>query len=122
MKTTPHALFSYIAEAAPVAPATPVSPATPPEPQYMVLIGYALLFAAMYFFLIAPARKAQKEREKLQSQLEVGQEIMTSTGIYGRITHITDSRVTIELDNGKMTIHKSSVASLASDESKVLPA
>ena len=113
MKTTPHALFSYIAEAAPVE-----SQANP----FLPLIGYALLFAAMYFFLFAPARKAQKEREKLQSQLQVGQEIMTSTGIYGRITHIADSRVTIELDSGKMTIHKSSVAGLASDDSKVIPA
>lgn len=113
MKNTPHALFSYIAEAAPAD--------AQPNP-FLPLIGYALLFAAMYFFLFAPARKAQKEREKLQSQLEVGQEIMTSTGIYGRITHITDSRVTIELDSGKMTIHKSSVAGLASDDSKVIPA
>lgn len=116
MKITPHALFSYIAEA------TPAVPADAPANPFFPLIGYALLFAAMYFFLFAPARKAQKEREKLQSQLEVGQEIMTSTGIYGRITHITDSRVTIELDSGKMTIHKSSVAGLASDDSKAISA
>lgn len=112
MKITPHALFTYIADAAPAdAPANPFLP----------LVGYLLLFAAMYFFLFAPARKAQKEREKIQSELQVGQDIMTSTGIFGRITHITDSRVTIELDSGKMTIHKSSVAGLATDDSKVLP-
>jgi len=113
MKITPHALFSYMADAAPADAA--------PNP-FLPLIGYLLLFAAMYFFLFAPARKAQKEREKIQSELQVGQEIMTSTGIYGRITHITDSRVTIELDSGKMTIHKSAVAGLASDDSKVISA
>ena len=113
MKITPHALFSYIAEVAPAE--------AQPNP-FLPLIGYALLFAAMYFFLFAPARKAQKEREKIQSELQVGQEIMTSTGIYGRISHITDSRVTIELDSGKMTIHKSAVAGLASDDSKALSA
>lgn len=112
MKTTPHALFTFLADGA-------ASPEAAPNP-FLPLVGYLLLFAAMYFFLFAPARKAQKEREKLQSQLEVGQEVMTSTGIFGRVTLIKDSRVTLELDSGRMTVHKSAIAGLATDDAKVL--
>ncbi len=86
------------------------------------LLPFLLLFAAMYFFLIAPARKAQKEREKIQSGLEPGDNVITSTGIYGRVVGIADDRVTLELESGRMVVHKSAVAGKAEDGAKAIQA
>lgn len=70
---------------------------------------YALLFVGMYFLLFAPQRKRQKELEKLQSALAVGDEVLAAGGIYGRVVSIKEDRVTLELDNGRMTVHKSAI-------------
>ena len=74
---------------------------------WTILIMYALLFVGMYFLLFAPQRKRQKELEKLQSELAVGDKVLAAGGIYGRVVSIKDDRVTLELDSGRMTVHKS---------------
>lgn len=68
-----------------------------------------LMLAGMYFLLIAPQRKRQKELEKLQSELAVGDKVLAAGGIYGRVVSLKDDRVTLELDSGRMTVHKSAV-------------
>jgi preprotein translocase subunit YajC len=68
-----------------------------------------LMLAGMYFLLIAPQRKRQKELEKLQSDLAVGDKVLAAGGIYGRVVSIKEERVTIELDSGRMTVHKSAI-------------
>ncbi len=108
-------LFVAQASAAPAAGAAE-------SPSWMPLLAYLLLFAAMYFFLFAPARKAQKEREKIQSGLQSGDNVITSTGIYGRVVGISDDRVTLELESGRMAVHKSAIAGKAEDGGKVLQA
>jgi preprotein translocase subunit YajC len=74
---------------------------------WTILAMYALLFVGMYFLLFAPQRKKQKELEKLQSELSVGDKVLAAGGIYGRVVSIKDDRVTLELDSGRMTVHKS---------------
>jgi preprotein translocase subunit YajC len=76
---------------------------------WTILAMYALLFVGMYFLLFAPQRKRQKELEKLQTELAVGDKVLAAGGIYGRVVSIKDDRVTLELDSGRMTVHKSAV-------------
>jgi preprotein translocase subunit YajC len=76
---------------------------------WTILAMYALLFVGMYFLLFAPQRKRQKELEKLQSDLAVGDKVLAAGGIYGRVVSLKDDRVTLELDSGRMTVHKSAV-------------
>lgn len=76
---------------------------------WTILAMYALLFVGMYFLLFAPQRKRQKELEKLQSELAVGDKVLAAGGIYGRVVSLKDDRVTLELDSGRMTVHKSAV-------------
>jgi preprotein translocase subunit YajC len=76
---------------------------------WTILAMYALLFVGMYFLLFAPQRKRQKELEKIQSDLSVGDKVLAAGGIYGRVVSIKDDRVTIELDSGRMTVHKSAI-------------
>lgn len=117
MNTTSIAnqLFFAQASAAPAADAQA-------GPSWLPLLAYLLLFAAMYFFLFAPARKAQKQREKIQSGLQSGDNVITSTGIYGRVVSIADDRVTLELESGRMSVHKSAIAGKAEDGAKALQA
>jgi preprotein translocase subunit YajC len=76
---------------------------------WTILIMYALLFVGMYFLLFAPQRKRQKELEKLQSELSVGDNVLAAGGIYGRVVSIKDDRITLELDSGRLVVHKSAI-------------
>ncbi|MEY5005153.1 MAG: hypothetical protein RI969_241 [Verrucomicrobiota bacterium] len=76
---------------------------------WSILVMYALLFVGMYFLLFAPQRKRQKELEKLQSELSVGDKVLAAGGIYGRVVSIKDDRITLELDSGRLVVHKSAI-------------
>jgi preprotein translocase subunit YajC len=65
------------------------------------------LFAAMYFLMIAPQRKKQKEHEKLVSSLQSGDDIVTNGGIFGTITNVKDDRFVVRIaDNTKIELAK----------------
>ncbi|MFP4294510.1 MAG: preprotein translocase subunit YajC [Halothiobacillaceae bacterium] len=59
-----------------------------------------LIFAVMYFLLIRPQMKRQKEHRKLVESLDKGDEVVTSGGLLGRIVRLHDSFVTVELADG----------------------
>jgi preprotein translocase subunit YajC len=84
-------------------PAAPQSPL----PQFLFL---GLMLAAMYFLMIAPQRKKQKELEKMLTALTSGDEIVTTGGIYGTITNVKDDRFVVRIaDNTKIEVGKSFV-------------
>ena len=79
----------------------------------MMIVGYVLLFGAMYFFMIAPQRKKQKEHEKMLKALQSGDEIVTTGGIYGTITNVKDDRFVVRIaDNTKIEVGKSFVTAV----------
>src|SRR4051794_21643285 len=66
----------------------------------LVSIGVLLLIPiAMYFLLIRPQRRRQRAAQEMQSSLDVGDEVMTASGIYGFITGFEDDKVWIEIDD-----------------------
>jgi preprotein translocase subunit YajC len=77
------------------------------------LLFFGLMFAAMYFLMIAPQRKKQKAHEKMLSELQTGDEIVTSGGIYGQITNVKEDRFVIRVaDNTKIEVGKGFVHSV----------
>ena len=87
------------------APSQPQGPAA-----WMQILPMVLLFGAMYFFLIAPQRKKQKEHEKMLTALQSGDEVVTTGGIYGVITNVKEDRFVVRVaDNTKLEIGKSFV-------------
>ncbi len=78
-----------------------------------------LIFLAMYFLLIAPQRKKQKEHQKLIANLQSGEDVVTTGGIYGSITNVKEDRFVLKVaDNTKIEIAKSAVASVISKDSE----
>jgi preprotein translocase subunit YajC len=63
------------------------------------LLVLLLIPFAMYFFLIRPQRKRMKEQAAIQSSLGVGDEVITSSGIYGFITGEEDDLFWLEIDD-----------------------
>lgn len=71
-----------------------------------MLAIYALIFGAMWFFLIRPQKKKQKEEQKMRENLSIGDEIVTIGGIYGRVISLKEDVIVIESksDHSKLTI------------------
>jgi preprotein translocase subunit YajC len=73
-----------------------------------LFIGF--MFVAMWFLIIAPQRKKQKEHAKMLAALDQGDEIITAGGIYGEITYKKDDRFVVRIADGvKVEIAKSFV-------------
>jgi preprotein translocase subunit YajC len=64
------------------------------------VLPLVLMFAAMYFFMIAPQRKKQKEHQKMLEALNSGDEVITAGGIYGEITNKKDDRFVVRIAEG----------------------
>ncbi len=97
-------LHLFLAQAAPSAPAgNPL----------MQLAPLVLMFAAMYFLLIAPQRKKQKEHEKMLTKLGAGDEVVTAGGVYGTITSVKEDRFVIRIgENVKVEVGKGFISTV----------
>ena len=74
------------------------------------LLMMGLIFVVFYFFLIRPQSKRQKEIKKFQESLEVGKQVVTSGGIYGRIKEVKDAVVILEIADGvRIKVNKNMV-------------
>jgi preprotein translocase subunit YajC len=67
-----------------------------------MIIMLVALFAIMYFFMIRPQQKRQKEIQNFRNNLTVGTRVVTNGGIYGTIKDLNEgeSYVTIEIAKG----------------------
>lgn len=78
-----------------------------PTMQFIIL---GLLFAGMWFLIIAPQRKRQKNHQKMITELKKGDEVVTAGGIYGVVTNIKDDRFVVRIaENVKVELSKGSV-------------
>ena len=89
---------------------------------YSFLIMMVAIFAIMYFFMIRPQNKKQKEIANFRKSLQVNQSVITAGGIHGTIKEITDDYIVLEIaSNVKIKIDKNSIfadASAAGNQSK----
>ncbi|MDO8362852.1 MAG: preprotein translocase subunit YajC [Actinomycetota bacterium] len=63
------------------------------------LFIFMLIPVAMYFLLIRPQRRRQRETAALQQTIEVGDEIMTTSGLYGFVTGFDGDIAWLEIDD-----------------------
>ena len=68
------------------------------------------MFVIMWFFMIRPQRKQQKELEKFRNSLKRGDKVVTAGGIYGTVDEIKDRTVLIKVDGDvKLRVDKNSL-------------
>lgn len=80
--------------------------------QWSFWVMIIAIFAIMYFFMIRPQKKKQKEIEKFRKGLGVGDEVVTAGGIHGVIREVDEAHNTVNLEVSKgvrITIEKSSI-------------
>ena len=78
--------------------------------QILILV---LMFGGMWFLMIAPQRKKQKYHDAMLKGLKGGEEVITTSGIYGTINQVKPDRFVIKIsDNTKIEIVKSAVQAL----------
>ena len=93
----------------------PLSPviaqATPPQGGGLsMIIMMVVLFGLMYFMMIRPQMKRQKEHRALIAALAKGDEVVTNGGLAGRVEEVGDTFVTVEIaPNVKVKLQKGAV-------------
>jgi preprotein translocase subunit YajC len=81
--------------------------------QFAPVLMMVVFVAIFYFLLIRPQQKKAKDHQNMVSKLSAGDEVVTSGGILGRITDVSDSFVTIEIaDSVRVKVQKGQVTSL----------
>ena len=92
------------------------APAAAPQGGGMMWIMLIAMFAIMYFFMIRPQQKKQKELNNFRKTLQLNQRVITAGGIYGTIKEIGDTEVVLEIaQNVRIHIDKNSVFAAAAD-------
>lgn len=61
------------------------------------IIPWVLIFAVFYFFLIRPQEKKRKQHNKLLSALKKGENVITNSGIYGKVVKVYEDDATLEI-------------------------
>ncbi len=91
--------------------AAPVTTET--APVWMQFVPILVIFAVFYFFMIRPQSKKMSEQKKFIDSLKNGDQVITQSGILGKITGLNENLVTLEISNGvNIKIMKSQVLSL----------
>ena len=98
--------FVFLAQASPGAPASPGG-------GFGFLVPFIFIFVIMYFIMIRPQARRQKEQQKLVSSLKTGDRVVTSSGIHGLIANVKDSTVIVKVaDNVKIEMDKAAVTNV----------
>jgi preprotein translocase subunit YajC len=83
------------------------------------MLPLVAIFAAMYFLLLRPQRKRQKETRNLQTSLQEGDEIIMASGLYGWISSVEDNYFWVEIaKDTEVRVAKSAVSSRVSTNSQ----
>jgi len=78
----------------------------------MSMLPFLAMFVVIYFFMIRPQMKRQKNEKKFQSEIERGSKVITSSGIHGKIVELneTEGTVVIETSAGKIKFERSAIS------------
>lgn len=71
---------------------------------------FILMFVVIYFFMIKPQQKRAKNEKLFESELKVGDKIVTKSGIHGKIAELAETTIVIETMSGKLKMERSSIS------------
>lgn len=86
--------------------------------ELLPLVGIALLF---WLFIIRPASRRQKELGRMQSSLDVGDEVVLTSGVFGTVRRLEDDHVLLEVADGvSIKVARGAIGSIASKPAEEL--
>ena len=85
--------------------------------EQILFIGF--MIAVFYFLLIRPQQKRAKKHKAMVTQLSAGDQVITNSGIFGKISAIDDTSITLEVAKGtRIRVLKSFVGGIATPETE----
>lgn len=86
--------------------------ATAPATDFTSFLPLIVIFLLFFFMIIRPQMKQAKEHRNMIAALQKGDEVVTSGGIVGKITKVTDTFATVEIaPNTEITVQKHAIQS-----------
>jgi len=96
-----------------LSPAYAQAPAGGGDAGLMGFLPIILMFVLLYFLMIRPQMKRTKEHKTMVEALQKGDEVITSGGVLGRITRVSDAYVAVEIaPNTEVSVQKAAVQTL----------
>ena len=81
------------------------------NPAYGQFIVFGLILGIFYFLILLPMKRRQKKIQEFQESLKVGDKIVTTGGIYGKVTRVTDKTLQVEIaDRVRIELSRAAVA------------
>lgn len=81
------------------------------------MLPFALMLGVFYFLVLMPMRKRQKKVQEFQAGLKVGDRVITTGGIYGQVTRVTDAAIQIQIaDKVRIDVARASVGGYQGQE------
>lgn len=86
--------------------------ATAPATDFTSFLPLIVIFLLFFFMIIRPQMKQAKEQRNMIAALQKGDEVVTSGGIVGKVTKVTDAFITLEIaTNTEITVQKHAIQS-----------
>jgi preprotein translocase subunit YajC len=83
----------------------------------MTMFPFIVILVIMYFMVFRPQQKKQKEHQEMLNKLKRNDEVMTSGGIYGKVTEIKDQVVIVEIaPNVRVRVNRPQISVVTSIE------
>ena len=76
------------------------------------------MFIIMYFFMIRPQMKRQREAKEFREAINKGDKVVTIGGVHGKIISISDLTVLLEVESGKLRVSKSAISPTGNPEAE----
>ncbi len=74
------------------------------------LLPFLLMFVVIYFFMIRPQQKRAKQEKAFESNLKVGDKVITKSGLHGKIAELSEGTVVVETMAGKLKMERSAIS------------
>ncbi len=78
--------------------------------QIQQFLPFILMFVVIYFFMIRPQQKRAKLEKQFESDLKVGDKIITKSGIHGKISELSETTIVIETMSGKLKMERNALS------------
>lgn len=97
--------------------------AQPEQPGFTMLVPMIAIFGIFYFLLIRPQQKKQREMEAMIKAIEKGDSVVTSGGLHGKVTGVSDDVLTLEVgvvkgDHVRVRVARNRIEAVEKDKNK----